>query len=35
MQPAMRETLIQHMFNRESETLRMRRLQIEQGETQD
>jgi len=35
MQPAMRETLIQHMFNRESETLRMRRLQLEQGQTQD
>lgn len=29
MKPAQREMLIQHMFNRESETLRMRRLQIE------
>ena len=29
MQPSQREMLIQHMFNRESETLRMRRLQIE------
>ena len=31
MKPAQREMLIQHMFNRESETLRMRRLQIENG----
>lgn len=29
MSGAQREVLIQHMFNRESETLRMRRLQIE------
>lgn len=29
MKPAQREILIQHMFNRESETLRMRRLQTE------
>ncbi len=32
MKTAQREVLIQHMFNRESETLRMRRLQIEQNE---
>ena len=32
MKQAQREILIQHMFNRESETLRMRRLQIEAGE---
>lgn len=30
MKGAQREVLIQHMFNRESETLRMRRLQIDQ-----
>jgi len=30
MQPAVREILIQHMFSKESETLRMRRLQIEE-----
>jgi hypothetical protein len=29
MKPALREILIQHMFSRESETLRMRRLQID------
>lgn len=32
MKSAQREVLIQHMFNRESETLRMRRLQIEQDD---
>ena len=32
MKQAQREILIQHMFNRESETLRMRRLQIEREE---
>jgi hypothetical protein len=32
MKGAQREVLIQHMFNRESETLRMRRLQIDQME---
>lgn len=32
MQPAVREILIQHMFSKESETLRMRRLQIEEGQ---
>ena len=32
MKQAQREILIQHMFNRESETLRMRRLQIEKQE---
>lgn len=31
MSPAQKEILIQHMFNRESETLRMRRLQIERA----
>ena len=31
MTGAQREVLIQHMFNRESETLRMRRIQIEQS----
>jgi len=31
MQPSVREVLIQHMFSRESETLRMRRLQIEES----
>lgn len=30
--PAQREILIQHMFSRESETLRMRRLEIESAE---
>ena len=29
MQPAQREILIQHMFNKESQTLRMRRLQLD------
>ncbi len=29
MKPELRETLIQHMFSRESETLRMRRLQLD------
>lgn len=29
MKPELRETLIQHMFSRESETLRMRRLELE------
>jgi len=32
MKPGQREILIQHMFNRESETLRMRRLEIEKAE---
>lgn len=32
MQPAQREILIQHMFTREGETLRMRRLEIESAE---
>ena len=32
MKQAQREILIQHMFNRESETLRMRRIQIEKEE---
>lgn len=32
MKPSQREILIQHMFNRESETLRMRRLQVEAEE---
>ncbi|MDH3266877.1 MAG: hypothetical protein OEM25_07930 [Gammaproteobacteria bacterium] len=32
MKQAQREILIQHMFNRESETLRMRRLEIEANE---
>jgi hypothetical protein len=32
MKSAQREVLIQHMFNRESETLRMRRLQIDQDD---
>lgn len=32
MKQSQREILIQHMFNRESETLRMRRLQIESDE---
>ncbi len=32
MQPAVREILIQHMFSRESETLRMRRMQIEESQ---
>jgi len=32
MKQAQREILIQHMFNRESETLRIRRLQIEAEE---
>lgn len=31
MKPEMRETLIQHMFSRESETLRMRRLELDPG----
>ncbi len=29
MPPAQREVLIQHMFSRESETLRMRRLELD------
>ncbi len=32
MQPAVREMLIQHMFSQESQTLRMRRLQLEKAE---
>jgi len=32
MKQAQREILIQHMFNRESETLRMRRLEIESSD---
>lgn len=32
MKQSQREMLIQHMFNRESETLRMRRLQIEDAD---
>ena len=32
MKPELREVLIQHMFNRESETLRMRRLKLEELE---
>lgn len=32
MKPSQREILIQHMFNRESETLRIRRMQNEAGE---
>ncbi len=32
MKQAQREILIQHMFNRESETLRMRRLQLDKEE---
>tara|TARA_R110002049_G_scaffold21792_20_gene79174 strand:+ start:1071 stop:1679 length:609 start_codon:yes stop_codon:yes gene_type:complete len=32
MKPEMRETLIQHMFSRESETLRMRRLELDPGQ---
>lgn len=32
--PAQREMLIQHMFNRESQTLRMRRLEIESADSQ-
>jgi hypothetical protein len=32
MSRAQREVLIQHMFNRESETLRMRRIQLEQDD---
>ena len=32
MKPAQREILIQHMFNRESETLRMRRLELDAAE---
>ena len=35
MQPAVREILIQHMFSRESETLRMRRLQAEAAKLED
>ncbi len=31
MQPAVREMLIQHMFTKESETLRMRRLEIDKA----
>ncbi len=33
--PAQREILIQHMFNRESQTLRIRRLELESSETQN
>lgn len=33
MKPSQREILIQHMFNRESETLRMRRLESETNDT--
>ena len=33
MKPAQREILIQHMFNLESETLRMRRLQLDAAES--
>lgn len=32
MKPGQREILIQHMFNRESETLRMRRIELEDSE---
>ena len=32
MQPAVREMLIQHMFTKESETLRMRRLEIDKAD---
>ena len=32
MKPAQREILIQHLFNRESETLRMRRLRLDAAE---
>lgn len=32
MPPSQREILIQHMFNRESETLRMRRLQLDSAD---
>ncbi|MEO1244416.1 MAG: hypothetical protein AAFX56_01935 [Pseudomonadota bacterium] len=32
MQPAVREILIQHMFSKESQSLRMRRLQLEQDD---
>ena len=32
MKPGQREILIQHMFNRESETLRMRRLESEESD---
>jgi c-di-GMP-binding flagellar brake protein YcgR len=34
MKPEQREILIQHMFNRESETLRMRRLEIDAAKLQ-
>ena len=34
MPPAQREILIQHMFSRESETLRMRRLQLDEESAQ-
>ena len=32
MKPAQKEILIQHLFNRESETLRMRRLELDEAE---
>ncbi len=35
MPPAVREILIQHMFSRESETLRMRRLQLEEAKLKE
>ena len=35
MKPAQREILIQHLFNRESETLRMRRLRLDAAELAD
>ena len=35
MQPSVREILIQHMFSRESATLRMRRLQAEEAKQQE
>ena len=35
MKPAQKEILIQHLFNRESETLRMRRLELDEAEFAD
>ncbi len=35
MKPAQKEILIQHLFNRESETLRMRRLELEESSLSD
>jgi len=35
MKPAQKEILIQHLFNRESETLRMRRLELDSAEFAD